>query len=430
VKILYGVHQFMPDFVGGTEQDTWEVATRMRDRGHDVSIVTRAPGAAGVETMSREGIPVTRLSEDAMTPISLFASTFGHRQLTRGFRRAFNEIRPDLVHFQHLRGLPAGVVGWIKAQGCPVLISLRDFWFVCPNAQLIDYVTEELCTTPGEPVRCARCAMVRVGLRPALFAAPALAPVMAARNRVLARVMQQADALLVYTQFVRAWFTEHGAPPEKVHLIPRGIPRPEIIPVRQRPQDDGRVRFVYIGGLAWQKGVHVVVEAFNSLPTGSAESADSTESADPGGPVELIIAGDETKFPDYVAELKALATHPGIRFVGRLDRPGVFQVMADADAVLVPSLWYETFSMLTREAFAMGVPVLVSDHGVLADAVTHEENGVRVAPGSVDAWRAAMARYIASPELRVKMKAGVKPPLTMAEYIDNLEAEYAAVMNR
>jgi len=416
VKILYGVHQFMPDFVGGTEQDTWEVARRMRDRGHDVSIVTRAPGAAGVETMSREGIPVTRLSVGAMTPTFLFASTFGHRQLTRSFRRIFNGIRPDVVHFQHLRGLPAGLVGWIKAQGCPVLISLRDFWFVCPNAQLIDYVTEELCTTPGEPVHCARCAMVRAGLRPALFAAPVLAPVMAARNRLLARVMQQADALLVYTEFVRAWFAEHGAPPEKVHLVPRGIPRPEITPVRQRPQDDGRVRFAYIGGLAWQKGVHVIAEAFNSLPAHAS--------------AELIIAGDETKFPDYVAELKALATHPGIRFVGRLDRPGVFQVMADADAVLVPSLWYETFSMLTREAFAMGVPVLVSDHGVLADAVTHEENGLRVAPGSVDAWRAAMARYVASPELRARMKAGVKPPLTMAEYIDNLEAEYAAVMNR
>lgn len=416
MKILYVVHQFMPDSVGGTEQDTWEVATRMRDRGHDVSIVTRAPGAAGVATTSRAGIPVTWLSARAMTPAALFASTFGHPQLTRGFRRIFNDIKPDVVHFQHLRGLPAGLVDWIKAQGRPVLISLRDFWFICPNAQLIDYVTEELCTTPGEPVHCARCAVVRAGLRPALFAAPALAPVMAARNRVLARVMQRADALLVYSEFVRAWFAEHGAPSEKVRLVPRGIPRPGITPVRQRPQDDGRVRFAYIGGLAWQKGVHVVVEAFNALP------ADAS--------VELTVAGDETKFPDYVAELKALATHPGISFVGRLDRPGVFQAMTDADAVLVPSLWYETFSMLTREAFAMGVPVLVSDHGVLADAVTHEENGLRVAPGSVDAWRAAMARYVSSPELRARMKAGVTPPLTMARYIDNLEAEYARVMNR
>ena len=84
MKILYGVHQFMPDFLGGTEQDTWEVAMRMRDRGHDVSIVTREPGAAGVETRSREGIPVTRLSAGTMTPTSLFASTFGHQQLTCG----------------------------------------------------------------------------------------------------------------------------------------------------------------------------------------------------------------------------------------------------------------------------------------------------------------------------------------------------------
>ncbi|MFO8079013.1 MAG: glycosyltransferase, partial [Armatimonadota bacterium] len=244
-----------------------------------------------------------------------------------------------------------------------------------------------------------------------LLAAPALAPVMAARNRVLYRVMTEADALLVYSEFVRDWFSSHGAPPERVHLVPRGIPRPPDLPERQR-SDAECVRFAYIGGLAWQKGLHVVVEAFNGLPDHA----------------ELIIAGDETKYPAYVEELKALSVHPGVRFVGKLDRPAVWQTLVDADAVVVPSLWYETFSMLTREAFAMGAPVLASDHGVLADAITHEVDGLLVEPGSVPAWRQAMSRFAASPELRAELRAAVKPPPTMDHYVDNLEREYAQAL--
>ena len=412
MRILYAVHQFMPDFVGGTELDTWEVATRMRDRGHSVAVAARAPGIGGAVTEPRDGIPVTRLRAGPMTPVSLFAATFGHAALAGHFRRIVSHVQPDLVHFQHLRGLPAGLVGWVRSQGIPVLVSLRDFWFVCPNAQLIDYETGGLCTTPGAPVHCARCALVRAGLRRARFVAPLLAPIMATRNGILTQAMNQADGLLVYTEFVRTWFVEHGAPKDKVRLVPRGIPRPEQMPVRRRTAADGRIRFVYIGGLAWQKGVHVIVEAANQLPDGA----------------ELVIAGDETKAPDYVARLRSLVKHQGIRFVGRLDREAVYQAIADADAVLVPSLWYETFSMLVREAFAMGVPVLASDHGVLADAVVHGESGLLVTPGDVDAWGKAMGRFATSAELRVRLKAGVRPPLSMDAYIDNLEDEYARVL--
>ncbi|MBN1247667.1 MAG: glycosyltransferase [Anaerolineae bacterium] len=411
MRLLYVVHQFLPDFVGGTELDTWEVATRMRDRGHDVTILHRAPGDGGLVQTSREGIPVYRMEVGPMMPRSLFSATFGHRALTRHFRGVFAETKPDLVHFQHLRGLPAGLPGWVKAQGAPAVISLRDFWFICPNAQLIDYVTGELCTTPGEPVHCARCALVRAGLRSALVAAPLLAPVMAARNRILRRVITEADVLLVYSEFVRVWFASQGAPDDRLHFVPRGIPRPEPLPARQR-EAHGPVRFVYVGGLAWQKGVHTVIAAFNDLP----------------GDAELVVAGDESKYPAYVRDLRALATHPGIRFVGRLDRPAVWQALADADAVLVPSLWYETFSMLVREAFAMGLPVLASDHGVLADAVTDGVDGLLVPPGDVPAWRAALLRYVESSDLRARLKAGVQPPLTMAEYVDNLEAEYTQAL--
>lgn len=397
----------MPDFVGGTELDTWEIATRMRDRGHQVAIVHRAPGRGGLTRATREGVAIYRLEAGEMGPTRLFAATFGHRRLSQAFRAAYDEVAPDLVHVQHLRGLPPGIVDRIRSRGSTMVMTLHDFWFVCPNAQLIDNVTGEVCMTPGEPVHCARCALARAGLRPALFAAPVLAPLMSARRRILAGVLQRPDHILTYSDFVRRWFIEHGAPSARTHLVNRGIARPETLPERSRHGDD-RVRFAYVGGLAWQKGLHVLIEAFNQLPVNT----------------ELMIAGDEGPYPDYVAQLRDSARHPGIRFVGRLERPQVWQTLADADAVVVPSLWYETFSLLTREAFVMGRPVLASGHGVLADAVTHEVDGLLVPPGDVAAWHAALARFVSSPDLRTSLAAAVKPPPTMDATMDELEGIY------
>ncbi len=410
MKLLYVVHQFTPEYVGGTELDTWEIASAMRDRGHQVSIVHRAPGRPGWSRTEREGIAVYRLAGGAMTANALFAATFGHPWLSRAFRSALADAMPDLVHIQHLRGLPIRVTSLLGKHDVPTVLTLHDFWFVCPNAQLIDNATGEICTTPGQPLHCARCALARAGLSAALPAAPLIAPLMAARNHALRNVAQRVDRILVYSDFMHRWFEDQGFPSAKLQWVLRGIAAPQALPPRRR-RDAGRIRFAYIGGLAWQKGVHTVIKAFNDLP----ENA------------ELVVAGDETQDSSYSAQLHALARHPGIDFVGRLDRPAVWQALADADAVVVPSLWYETYSLITREAFAAGTPVIASGHGVLADAVTHRVDGLLVPPGDVTAWRDAMAEFVDSEDLRVALRARVTPPPTTDGFFDNLESIYQDV---
>ncbi|MGC9397907.1 MAG: glycosyltransferase [Anaerolineae bacterium] len=409
MRVLYAVHQFMPEYIGGTEQDTWEVAERMRARDHEVAIVHRAPGRAGLVRTQRDAIPVYRIEAGSMNTWSLFRATFGSPRVMRQFQTVFRAFQPDLVHFQHLRGLPPRVVGWVKDQGCPVVISLRDFWFVCPNAQLLNYETGDLCTTPGEPFHCARCGLVRIGLRSLLPVAAVFVPLMVRRNQILRAVMEQAHALFTYSGFVQTWYAERGIAMGNLHYIPRGIPRPEMPPAPRG--DDSKIRFVYIGGLSWQKGVHVLIEAFNGLDQRA----------------ELLIAGDETQYVDYVRALHAAAHHPGIKFLGRIDRDTVWRTLAAADAVVVPSLWYETFSMLTHEAFAMHVPVIASDHGALAEAVDHGVDGLLVPPGDVAAWRKAMQRFVESDALRVRLRAGVTSPLTMRAYLDHLEDYYRRI---
>jgi glycosyltransferase involved in cell wall biosynthesis len=169
------------------------------------------------------------------------------------------------------------------------------------------------------------------------------------------------------------------------------------------------MRLAYIGGIAWQKGIHVVLDALQGLEE----------------KVELWIAGDESYDPAYTRRLRALAT-PNVRFLGLLAHTQVWETLAQTDAVVVPSLWYETYSLITHEAFAAHVAVIASRLGALEEAVRDGIDGLLVPPGDVAAWRAAIVRLVDQPGLLATMRANTRPPMTEAEHVSRIESLYLA----
>ena len=46
------------------------------------------------------------------------------------------------------------------------------------------------------------------------------------------------------------------------------------------------------------------------------------------------------------------------------------------------------------------------------------------------ALRAAMQRLLDEPDLLPRLRAGVRPPMTMEEHVDHLESLYAQIVDR
>ena len=78
----------------------------------------------------------------------------------------------------------------------------------------------------------------------------------------------------------------------------------------------------------------------------------------------------------------------------------------------------------------MGIPVAASAHGALCEKVRDGVDGLLLPPGDVAAWRAAMQRLLDDPDLLPRLRAGVRPPMTMEEHVDRLEALYAQIVDR
>jgi glycosyltransferase involved in cell wall biosynthesis len=415
VKVAHIVHQYPPTHVGGTELYTQSLSRALVERGHEVIVFCREsrPGVGSAHATEGD-VQVVRVWAGTPSASRRFLATFSDRAATQFFERFLDQTQPDIAHIQHLMGLPAGLVRLIRVRGIPFVITLHDYWWVCANAQLITNYGRALCDGPRWFLNCACCALARARERPGrpqadgcrLWpVAPALAPPLAWRGYMLRSVLREARRLIAPSRFVEQWYHSQGVRQEDVELIPHGV---DVAPgMPDRREMSASVQFTYIGGLSWQKGVHIIIDAIAGLGA------------------QLSIAGDLTFDPDYVASLRARAPE-NVRFLGRLSRQQVWKLLSQSHAVLIPSLWYETFSLIAHESFAAGVPVVASRVGALVDAVRDGKDGLLVPPGDMEAWRAALQRLVDDPDRLAELQSSVRPPVGMSEHVDRVERLYGA----
>ena len=121
--------------------------------------------------------------------------------------------------------------------------------------------------------------------------------------------------------------------------------------------------FLFVGRLEFNKGVHVLIKAFNEKPTS-----------------RLLIAGEGK----YSESLKLMARkNTKISFLGQVTREELSTLYKNAIAVIVPSLWHDNAPLVAIEALSHGTPIIVSDKGELPETVELSGAGM-IYPGIGD----------------------------------------------
>jgi glycosyltransferase involved in cell wall biosynthesis len=66
------------------------------------------------------------------------------------------------------------------------------------------------------------------------------------------------------------------------------------------------------------------------------------------------------------ADRRAIEAEPNVELLANV--PDIEEVLAKTRILVMPSLWYEGFGLITMEAMLRGIPVIASDSGGLAEA--------------------------------------------------------------
>lgn len=120
-------------------------------------------------------------------------------------------------------------------------------------------------------------------------------------------------------------------------------------------------------------------------------------------PIRMLLAGDGPQMQELrrLVDLEGLGDQ--VVFLGDVPNAQMPDLLAAADAVVIPSVpsegVIEATSIAALEAMARGVPVVASAIGGLAELIESETTGLLVPPGDAEALAKAIARIAHEPRL-------------------------------
>jgi glycosyltransferase involved in cell wall biosynthesis len=410
MRIVLPVHHFPPRYVAGAELYTYRLAKWLQAHGHEVEVIAIEDIESGSATKVAavhdhyHGVPVWRLSFNLLKAPRRQLWEFDNPLLGEWFTHYFQRQRPDLAHFQ--AGYLIGVAPIFAAHQArvPIVLTLHDYWYLCPQHTLQRSDGRLCAAPPQDPLECARCRLwnrhpyhhlerwPKVRALAAKFPWPADGELMALRRQRAQAALDCVAQVIALSHFMAGLFAEH-VDAERLVLCRPGI---DIERFQKRPERGvGPVlRFGYVGQVAAHKGVHLLIEAFQSLQ-------------ERGRQLELHIWGGGN--PAYIALLKQKAARdPRIVFHGRFAHERLPEILSTLDYVAVPSVWYENSPLAILEAYAAHVPVISADQGGMAELVNHGQDGLQFRIGDAGDLARALQRIVDEPELTVRLQQGVR----------------------
>jgi glycosyltransferase involved in cell wall biosynthesis len=227
------------------------------------------------------------------------------------------------------------------------------------------------------------------------------------------QVFETIDLFVAPSSSMAGEFSRLGIPADRIMVSDYGFRSMGEAPVRERAQG-GPLQIGFVGTLVWHKGVHVLVAAARAL----------------SGDFEVLIHGDTTVFPDYVAELREAAAGAPIRFAGGFDRGSMTEVYRSLDVLVVSSLWPENSPLVIHEAFMQQIPVVAARVGGIPELVHDGVNGLLYEPFSADALRSALQRLIDDRSYLDSLSRHMSDVKTIQEDADEWQARYRSVCGR
>lgn len=367
MNLLYLIHYFYPSKKGGTERFTLNLAKEQIKRGNNAtvlvleanepcSIYTESVGDIMYRDYEYEGVKCIGFRhKNGTAPLGLYYKNVdtGDIAMRDFMRHIAQKLQIDVVHATYPQPF-ASFLAECKKLGLPYVVTCTDFCMMCHYSTMVDK-NGDFCQGTNEQTKCARiCATYGCKDFKERFANAK-------------EILEGAEAVTVPSDFVAGML---AAEFPDVAFLPVAHGISDTFKFRKR--EGGVKKFVYAGTLSPLKGVHLLISAFKKL-----EAED----------VSLEIYGDGD--PSYIKKLKELADH---RVLLRGARPGnqMPEIYSEADCVIVPSMWYETYNFVLREALMTGALVLASDIGAMPEAVDVGKNGFLFEPANAEDLEAKM----------------------------------------
>ena len=270
--------------------------------------------------------------------------------------------------------------------GFPMIVTLHDYFIVCPNGGLFDYQRKSLCNYRPMSLECIKCNCDKNNYFHKIY-------------RCLRTTLQN--------RYVRNnnRVTYIGIAKNNIELVKAYVSSPNFYridnPVQMRKVknnlDINSNLFVYIGRVSEEKGIDVFCEAIRLLKSRNV-NVSATIIGD--GPLKRSL---ESKYTN-------------INFAGWKNKNEVYEILKKARALVLPSIWHEGSPLVLVEALSAGVPCIISDSITVAgELIIDGYNGSVFSAGNYNSLADAII-YNLNYENSLRMKKNILEKVDLSSY--------------
>ena len=442
MRVLFVTISYPPFKIGGTEVYVQGLCDALMKKGIICGVAFPITDPSGLicdrDKFDFKGVDVFPLVHKSFNIIN--------DKFIKIFKSLFKLIdfwRPDLVHFHPLT-LPV-FLPWLQiVNKIPVVFTFHSSTTTCLRGDLLWHGFKD-CAGVIDRKTCVECFQLSKGLPRVLAGLPTFLPdsLLKLGSKTLRSVpftgkvatyletplqvrelksswdqfVNKSSRVVAVCHWVRETILKNGVSPDKVFLCRHGI-RDELIS-KKFPDPKGKVIFGFLGRLWPEKGIEVLVCALRMI--------------DKNLDFEFQFCSSTFKQicnQDFLVELVQVLVKEDsrIKILGHIPDEQMASILGNWDALLVPSLWFESGPQVVYESFNVGTPVIGSNRGGISELVEHEKTGLLVPPGDPIALCKTLVNVVKDPNLIRKLRSNISPVRTMSNVADDMISLYKEVL--
>ena len=350
MNILAITHNYYPENNAGIELYVHALLTQL-SREHNVMLYSLS--RSRTRTMTESGHPYR---------IVINSKKSSARKILGSLEQCIRSFNPDVVHIHHLMNMGIGIPLFLQKQNIPYVITLHDYWFLCPRVRLIKG-DGSLCNFPLDD--CAVCEHGKNRLRRIIYRHK-----QKIRREKVLDVLRNAACLITPSQLIKKRFLDYGVHNGNFEVSQLGINTDVFGGREKNVADRSAIRTGFIGTLSTFKGVDVLIKAFRLLHSDAVLYL-----------YGKILKGDEKHIK------KLLQGNRNAEYKGMFDHKDISQILGSLDILVVPSVCEESHALVVDEARAAGIPVIASAVGAIPERIKDGVNGFLVEPRNAEALK-------------------------------------------
>ena len=252
----------------------------------------------------------------------------------------------DVVHFHNISLMGGGKLLQLacKKSGAHTILTMHDYWWICPQSLLWKF-GRMACDAP-------ECAMCNIRRR--------VPPQFWRQKGCCDEALSELDIVLFSSQSACQIYRNNGFEHSGTRILPGIIPEEwhenTVSATSTKENMGGRRPYLAAAGrLVSEKGFQTLLPLMRNFPD-----------------MDLVIAGDgplRSELTMISRELK------NVRFLGLISSEEIRYLFQGACAVVIPSLFPETFGLVAAEAISLNIPVIARRSGSLPELISAAGGG-------------------------------------------------------